>query len=165
MKESLLTNYAFIDGQNVNLGIRGLGWKLDWKKLKVFLGERYRVKTAYIFIGYVEGNQGLYQSLQKDGYILIFKPTSKDQNGKIKGNVDADLVLQAMIDYRDYDRAIIVSGDGDYYSLIKYFYQNEKLAYVLSPSRASNSYLLVQAAKEKIRFLEDYRSKLEHIKK
>jgi len=32
-------NYAFIDGQNLNLGIRELGWKLDFKKLRIYLRE------------------------------------------------------------------------------------------------------------------------------
>ena len=33
-------NYAFIDGQNLNLSIQRLGWKLDFRKLRVFLSER-----------------------------------------------------------------------------------------------------------------------------
>ena len=44
---------------------------------------------------------------------LIFKPTLEyRRNGKIqvKGNVDAELVLHSMIQYKDYDKAIIVSG-------------------------------------------------------
>ena len=127
MLEETLTNFAFIDSQNVNLGIRDLGWKLDFKKFRVVLKERYRVKTAYIFIGFMQENQDLYQSLQKYGYVLVFKPVIRDQHGRAKGNVDADLVLQTMIDYKNYERAVIVSGDGDYYSLVKYLYQHEKL--------------------------------------
>lgn len=160
----LLTNFAFIDSQNVNLGIRDIGWKLGWRKFRVFLEERYRVKTAYLFIGYLPENQDLYSSLQRYGYVLIFKPVIRDKDGKAKGNVDADLVLQAMIDYKNYERAIIVSGDGDYYSLVKYLYRNNKLVCVLSPSRNACSALLLKTAKEKIRFLEDFRGKVEYQK-
>lgn len=39
-----LTNYAFIDGQNLNLGIKSLGWKLDFKKFRIYLEEKYAVK-------------------------------------------------------------------------------------------------------------------------
>ena len=165
MREETLTNFAFIDSQNVNLGIRELGWKLDWRKFRVFLKERYRVKTAYIFIGFMEEYQDLYQSLQKAGFVLIFKTIVRDKQGKAKGNVDADLVLQAMIEYPNYERPVIVSGDGDYYSLVRYLYRHNKLVCALSPSRSSCSALLLKTAKEKIRFMEDYKGKVEYEKK
>lgn len=41
-------------------------------------------------------------------------------DGKRKGNVDAELVLQAMIEYPNYERAIIVTGDGDFGCLVRY---------------------------------------------
>ena len=96
-----------------------MGWKLDFSRFRQYLKEKYAIKTAYYFIGYVSGNQDLYSQLQKAGYILVFKPTIPDNDGKIKGNIDADLVLQAMIDFSEYDKAVIVSSDGDYYSLVK----------------------------------------------
>ena len=52
-------NYAFIDSQNVNLAIRAQGWKLDWKRFRVYLHEKYGVTRAFLFIGYVEGNNEL----------------------------------------------------------------------------------------------------------
>ncbi len=33
----LANNYAFIDSQNLNLGIKKLGWKLDYRKFRVYL--------------------------------------------------------------------------------------------------------------------------------
>ena len=57
-------NYAFIDSQNLNLGIKSLGWKLDFKKFRIYLKEKYHVATAYIFIGFMPANQNLYSSLQ-----------------------------------------------------------------------------------------------------
>ena len=44
-------NYAFVDSQNVNLAIRELGWKLDFKRFRVYLREKYGVEKAYLFIG------------------------------------------------------------------------------------------------------------------
>lgn len=64
-----------------------------------------------MFIGYMEENQDLYSSLQKSGYILVFKEILKNKDGFVKGNCDAELVLQAMIDYEKYEKAIVVSGD------------------------------------------------------
>lgn len=65
-------------------------------------------------------NQALYTNLQKDGYILIFKPTLSLPADDVKGNVDAELVLHAMIEYQNYDKALIVTGDGDFYCLVDY---------------------------------------------
>ena len=63
--KKLENNYAFIDSQNVNLGIQELGWKLDFRKFRVYLREKYGVKKAYLFIGYLPENQNLYRSLQE----------------------------------------------------------------------------------------------------
>lgn len=158
-----LQNYAFIDSQNLNLGVRDLGWKLDYIKFRIYLKEKYGVKIAYLFIGYTVQNQDLYNSLQKAGYVLIFKPTIKDGAGKLKGNVDADLVLQSMIDYSNYAKAVIVSSDGDFYCLAKYLEQNKKLERVISPSQAGCSVLLQQASKGNIDFLNGLKRKLEYL--
>ena len=99
-------NYAFIDSQNLNLGVRSLGWKIDYAKLRLYLKNKYKVEQAFIFIGLVENNQKLYTSLQKAGFILVFKPTVQyfeDGVETVKGNVDAELVLHAAaIQYPNY---------------------------------------------------------------
>ena len=51
---------------------------------------------------------------------------------KIKGNIDADLVLRAALELNDYDKAVIVSSDGDFYSLAQHLYEKNKLKVVLS---------------------------------
>ena len=130
--------YAFIDSQNVNLAIQGCGWKLDFKRFNIYLKDKYKIQKAFLFIGYVAGNESLYTFLQKAGYILIFKPTleyKKDSETHIKGNVDAELVLHSMIEYTNYDKAIIVSGDGDFHCLVEYLEQQNKLSHILVPNK------------------------------
>src|SRR5688500_6613382 len=90
--------YAFIDSQNLNLGIKAAGWTLDFKKFRLYLKNKYNVEKAYLFIGQMPGNESLYDSLQDAGYHLIFKPTTAykvDGVQTVKGNVDAELVLYA----------------------------------------------------------------------
>ena len=163
MNKNLLNNYAFIDSQNLNLGIKKLGWKLDFKKFRIYLREKYKISTAYLFIGYLPENQKMYSSLQKAGFVLIFKPIIiSKEDGKIKGNVDAELVLQALIDYKKYDKAVIVSSDGDFRCLAEYLYENKKLEKVISPDLKNCSILLKKSAKEKIVFMDNLREKLEY---
>ena len=70
-------NYAFIDSQNLNLGVLELGWRLDFERFRIYLKEKYKVDKAFIFIGYLQKNQKLYRRLRSYGYELIFKPTVK----------------------------------------------------------------------------------------
>ena len=137
-KNSKQKIYAFIDSQNLNLGVKSQGWSLDWRKFRQYLRNKYNVSKAYLFIGHVSGNEFLYAFLQECGFILIFKPTLEyRRNGKIqvKGNVDAELVLHSMIQYKDYDKAIIVSGDGDFHCLVEYLEGKGKLFHILAPNK------------------------------
>ena len=137
-------NYAFIDSQNLNLGVRERGWNLNFARFRRFLYDKYSIKQAYLFIGYVLGNQSLYTMLQEAGYICIFKPTlTVKANGvvRIKGNVDAELVLHTMIEYENYEKAIIVSGDGDFFCLIEYLVKQNKLLHVIVPNPHYSSLL------------------------
>lgn len=165
MNKKELKNYAFIDSQNLNMGIKRFGWKIGFRRLRIYLKEKYKVDKAYVFIGYMQGNQNLYRSLQENGYVLIFKPILEKKDGTIKGNVDAELVLQAMIDYNKYKRAIIISSDGDFYCFVKYLYDKQKLEVVISPCYGNCSILLKKSAKEKIVFIDNLKKKLEYIKK
>jgi len=145
MKKRTKSNYAFIDSQNLNLGVKSQGWILDFARFRVYLHDKYRVEKAFACIGYVEGKQLLYKELQEAGFILIFKPTLeyRDKKGNIKrkGNVDAEVVLHAMIEWNNYHQAIIVSGDGDFHCLIEYLAKKRKLCKIIVPNRKFSSLL------------------------
>ena len=83
-------------------------------------------------------------------------------DGKPKGNVDAELVLQVMLEYPRYDGAVIVTSDGDFACLVRYLYERAKLERVVSPNRKGCSALLKRAARERPDFLEDARRKIEY---
>ena len=57
--------YAFIDSQNLNLGIRSQGWELDFKKFRLYLKNKYHVEKAYLFIGLVPGNGNYTQAYSR----------------------------------------------------------------------------------------------------
>ncbi len=90
---------------------------------------------------------------------------SRDENNKPKGNIDAELVLQAMIDIDKYNQAVIVSSDGDFSCLVKYLIEQGKFLKVLASSRHGCSSLLGKAAGTSIDFLDDLRNKLEYKKR
>ncbi len=159
-------NYAFIDSQNLNLSIRSLGWKLDYKRFRRYLKEKYGVSKAFLFIGYIEGNNQLYSVLQEAGFICIFKPTLKYKDGTTKGNCDAELVLKAMVEFKNYAKAVIITGDGDFYCLVNYFIEKNKLEVILTPNRLKFSALLkLKHFRPYLRYMNDLKNKLTYIKK
>lgn len=166
-------NYAFIDSQNLNLGVQKIGWKMDWRKFRIWLEEKYGVSHAYMFIGYMADNEALYEQMHDLGYLIVLKPTleikAPDVEGKtdkeneaqkpiIKGNIDADLVLHAMKEYPNYDKAVIVSGDGDFLSLIEYLAESHKLLKILAPNRRYST--LLKEYDEYIEGIDQHRSEL-----
>lgn len=158
MKLKKQGNYAFIDNQNLNLGIQKLGWKMDWRKFRKFLESKYNVTEAFMFIGHMPEHEEMYLQLHDAGYLIVLKPTfdmtrvlkadsGPEKNDKpeekkpVKGNVDAELVLWAVKEMKNYNKAVIVSGDGDFYSLVEYLELENKLLKLLAPnSHYSNLY-------------------------
>jgi uncharacterized LabA/DUF88 family protein len=88
------------------------------------------------------------------------------KDGTTKGNCDAELVLHAMIEYGNYEKAIIVTGDGDFHCLVDHFVNTQKLHSVLIPDRFKYSALLkFKKFRQYLRFMNDLKEKLEYTKK
>lgn len=147
-----LHNYAFIDSQNLNLGVQKVGWKMDWHKFREWLRTEYDVEQAFMFIGYLPENENLYQQMYDHGFLVVLKPTleinqvdkpgeKREDKPATKGNIDADLVLHAMKELPNYKKAILVSGDGDFFGLIEYLAKQDKLEKVLTPNRRYSTLL------------------------
>lgn len=175
--------YAFIDSQNLNLGVRNdlrtkdgkhfryKGWNLDFGKFYQYLKEVLHVEKAFVFIGFIPENQELYDALNKIGYILVYKKILEVANKetsdiKVKGNIDAEMVLHAMINYGSYDKAVIVSGDGDFLCLVEYLEQHGKLKNIVVSNKWNYSsllepyasyFILVNDHKKRLRYLHEKR--------
>lgn len=158
-------NYAFIDGQNLHQGVSSLGWKIDYKKFREYLKTQHNVDRAYLFIGFMEEHQDLYSALQEAGFILFFKPLVRYEDGTIKGNVDADMVLQAMVDIGEYNKAVLVTGDGDFAGLIRHLASVNQLEQVIIPNHKNYSSLfkrLDEFGDNYFTYMKDLRSKLSY---
>ncbi len=164
--QKTLENYAFIDSQNLNLGVRDQGWVLDFYRFRIFLKEKHGVAKAYMFLGFMQERASLYETLRRYGFDLVFKPVVRTKKNEVKGNVDAELVLQAMIDYPNYKKAVIVTGDGDFYCLVKYLHEQKKLLNLVVPNRYKYSTLLRQKNLPGLPtiFINDSRHRLEYKK-
>ena len=162
MEEKKQNNIAFIDGQNLHLGttLSDKPWKVNLSKFKIYLEKKYSVKEkeAYYFLGCVqEVNQDIYSEIQKAGFILVFKQHNPAMIGKKKGNVDTDIVFEIMKKlYRknDFEKIVLVSGDGDYKSLVDFLIKEKKFKKILFPNRKFASSLYKSLGSEYFDFLD-----------
>ncbi len=143
--------------------MNSLSWELDYKKLRVWLTEKFNITTAYLFIGNVPKYGKLYSHLQECGYVLIFKEVVYDNNGKPKGNCDADLVLKATQDFytHTYDKMLLVSSDGDYAPLVAFVASEKRLLGVISPAREKKCSILLKRTAAKIFYINDQKNNLQ----
>jgi uncharacterized LabA/DUF88 family protein len=162
-----LKNNAYIDGANLHKGVGQLRWDLDYGKLRIWLREKYTVTQAYLFLGFISKYKTLYTRLQEQGYTLVFKDVTYDAKGKVKGNCDADIVVKAMKDaYEDkFERAVLVSSDGDYASLVSFLLEKGKIETVLSPALPQKCSILLKRTGVKIAYLDDQKTILSNEKK
>lgn len=159
-------NVAYIDGANLHNGVKSLPWGFDYGRFRVWLREKYEIEQAYLFLGMMPKYKELYRSLQEQGYTLVFKEVIYDNNGKPKGNCDADIVVLSMQDAYEnkFDSAVLVSSDGDYAPLVKFLMGKQKITTVVSPYETKRCSVLLKRTGVKISYVTDQRTILEVVK-
>jgi uncharacterized LabA/DUF88 family protein len=160
-------NFAFVDGQNLHLGTKQNNWKVDLKKFRVYLHDKYHVSEAYYFLGYIkEEEQDLYNHLQKAGFIVLFREHNLNLKTNKKGNVDTEIVFEIMkniADSTEMGKVVLVSGDGDYKKLVDYLVKKDKFKKVLFPNKEFASSLYKKLGTEFFDYLgnKPVRAKIE----
>ncbi len=162
-------NIAFIDGQNIYLGTKQNNWIIDLFKLRIYLKDKYKVKEAYYFLGYLkEERNDLYKIIQRSGFIIIFKKHNEYTMTKKKGNVDTDIVFEIMknlIDNNNFNKIVLLSGDGDYKKIVDYLIKKDKFMKILFPNKKFASSLYKKITANYYDYLDnkDIRKKIEYL--
>jgi uncharacterized LabA/DUF88 family protein len=174
-----VNNFAFIDGANLHLTYEYLDWKLDYQKLRNYLKKKLDVVVAYYFIGKVKENEVIYTTLESYDYTVKLKDPSPYMTEeedcphckrviapkmlRHKSDCDSFMTLQVMSDLSIYDKAVLITSDGDFDNLVKKLLLQDKLRMVFAPCKDGCSWLLRSAAQGRIAFIDDYRNELEKI--
>lgn len=170
-------NFAYIDGSNLHLTYEKLDWKIDYQKLFNYLRKRLNVIVVNYFIGNIPGNEEIYRNLESYGYTLKLKDASpyvveeehcpychkviSPELIRYKSDCDSYITFQIMSDFSNYDKAILITSDGDFDHLVKRLLLQHKLRLIFAPCRAGCSWLLRSAAKGRIAYIDDFRNELE----
>lgn len=131
----------FIDGANLYATAKALGFDIDYKKLlKEFQSKGYLLRACY-YTAMVEDQEyssirPLIDWLAYNGYRVRTKPVKEfvDHSGrrKIKGNMDIELVVEAMELSELVDHLVLFSGDGDFRPLVEAVQRKGKKVSVIS---------------------------------
>jgi len=159
----MINNYCYVDGQNLHLGTASAdpAWNIDLSKFRIYLREKYHVEKAFYYLGYVQEGlkiEQLYENIQNAGFILVFRQHNSAMIGKKKGNVDSDIIFSVMkrlYSDNDFNKIILVSGDGDYKMLIDFLIQENKLEKILFPNKKFRSSLYKQIGAPYFAYLDD----------
>lgn len=131
---------------NLSAEIKKKEINFDMKSFYIWLHDRYEPDHVYIFTGFLEKYIQEYEANKLFGYEYIFKEAvyNKDEQ-KIKANCDVDIAIQGTCNTLQ-DKlhlAVLVTSDGDFASLIKFWHQYNIKTYVISPAEPDRcSYLL-----------------------
>jgi hypothetical protein len=164
MKEN---NIAYIDGQNLHLWTRSEWWSVDFSKLRIYLFDKYKIKKAYYFIGYMQDeNNRLYTKLQEAWFIVVFKKQQLLMETNKKWNIDSDLIFHVMAKLLDeadkFDKILIVSWDWDFKILIDFLIKKQRFLKILFPNKKYASSLYNDLMNENFDYLINIKHYISH---
>jgi uncharacterized LabA/DUF88 family protein len=112
---------VFIDVQNVYYGARQLKGKLDFDALMQAAVEDRRLiqATAYVVESKEIDQSGFIALLEQRGIEVRRKTLQVRADGSMKGDWDMELALDILEAVPGLDVVVLVSGDGDFTSLLK----------------------------------------------
>ncbi|MCX6179897.1 MAG: NYN domain-containing protein [Chlorobiales bacterium] len=144
---------VFIDGANLFFTQRHLGWQIDFSRLMAFFMSAYASVQANYYVPasepVSEENAAFTRVLTAHGYRITSKPVKKIVNKEtgvivMKGNLDVELVVDALIGVDHYDTFILFSGDSDFLPLLRALKEKGKEVIVYSTQGLSARELLAE---------------------
>ena len=113
---------VFVDVANIFYAAKAAGTDIDYVTLlKAATAGRDFVR-AYAYTGLDPDNENqrnFHAFLARNHYKVVSKDIRKYGDGKVKANLDIELVVDMMKTARNLDVAIVVSGDGDFAPAIR----------------------------------------------
>ncbi len=146
--------YAFIDASNIIYGARSEGWFIDQNKLLEYLKHKFSVSKAFFYYGKDSKDpkkEAFLNKLEKFGYILRVKEI-KRFGKRMKANCDVDLTMDMLIKIKEYDKAIVLTGDGDFVPLFTYLISEKKQIIIISSPKRTAKEIRIIAGENHIDF-------------
>jgi uncharacterized LabA/DUF88 family protein len=153
----------FIDGPNLYSAARGLGFDIDYRKLRDLFGREGRLVRAFYYTALVEDQEyspirPLVDWLDYNGYTMVTKPIKEFTDGtgrrRMKGNMDIELAIDMLEMAPHIDHAFLFSGDGDFRRLVEAVQKKGRRVSVVSTIRSSPPVLADELRRQADTFVE-----------
>lgn len=130
----------FIDAANIFYSQKTLGWRVDYEKFLSYWKKQGKVTGAYFYTAVISTNQKqlkFFKALKKIGYTVITREVkvikdSKNKKTIQKGNFDVKLAIDIVLKEKEYDMAILASGDSDFEPVLEHLKTIRKKVVVVS---------------------------------
>ena len=113
---------VFVDVANIFYAAKAAGVDIDYVTLLKTASAGRDLVRAYAYTGLDPDNENqrnFHDFLRRHGYKVVSKDIRKYGDGKVKANLDIELVVDMMKTARNLDIAIVISGDGDFAPAIR----------------------------------------------
>ena len=113
---------VYVDVANIFYAAKAAGVDIDYVTLLKTASAGRDLVRAYAYTGLDPDNENqrnFHDFLRRHGYKVVSKDIRKYGDGKVKANLDIELVVDMMKTARNLDIAIVVSGDGDFAPAIR----------------------------------------------
>ncbi|HWP62351.1 MAG TPA: NYN domain-containing protein, partial [Candidatus Binatia bacterium] len=113
---------VFVDVANIFYAAKAAGVDIDYVTLLRAATAGRDFVRAYAYTGLDpenENQRNFHAFLQRHGYRVVSKDIRKYGDGKVKANLDIELVVDMLKTARNLDIAVLVSGDGDFAPAIR----------------------------------------------
>ena len=156
----------FIDAANIFYSQKSLGWRVDYKKFLSYWQTKGRVTGVYFYTAVISTKKEqlkFFEALGKIGYTVITREVKiihdrKNKKMVQKGNFDVKLAIDIVLRAKQFDVAILASGDSDFESVVEYLRSVKKKVIVVSARghvakelvRKANQYLPLEKIKNEV---------------
>lgn len=155
----------FVDGNNLYGAQKKLGWTVDFYKLIAFASKGGQMIDATYFTPTTsKTNPHIANMISRAGFSVISKPATEDKtSGEVyKANMDIELAVNVILSMPTYDKAVLVTGDGDFEYILSVLRTHGKLFTIISTDAVAGRQLKNSAGMHFID-LADHRDALEYV--
>jgi len=159
--------YVFIDGANIFYTQKTLKWRISYERLKQYFQDECRNNLGKMFVYTASDKERPQQMkfldmLEINGYILRTKEVKRIRIAKgvyeWKGDFDVELSMDVLDCLKEFDTAVLLSGDSDFAPIVERMKKNNKRVIVMSAKnhisceliKLSDKYINLKKLRDKI---------------
>lgn len=157
----------YVDNSNIFKGFQKYSIKADYEKLKNIITIGRKLNKIYLYEGVIypisPEKKNWYENLtKKSGYVIKVSFDKIALNDVVEKKIDIQIAIDMVSHaYEDnYDRAILVSGDGDFVPLVKKIKELKKNIELWSFKYSLANTLKEEFGKENIHYFDDILTEL-----